>query len=156
MDAITSPISNGKGSLGPAVAPAVEAPIAEPVSVPAEPAIEGKGSADGAAHGTLAKKSSRRSPPTLSQKLQQQWVPCSVCGLDVTWPYVLHSDASRAVVAHNCRKCGEVVCSLCSPAGDSLPGDGKPTCSVNVGGLHRNSCQHICDDLVCVLILQQV
>ena len=33
----------------------------------------------------------------------QQWVNCSVCTLDVTWPYVLHSDASRAIVAHNCR-----------------------------------------------------
>lgn len=34
---------------------------------------------------------------------KKKWVPCSVCGLDVTWPYVLHSDASRAIVAHNCR-----------------------------------------------------
>lgn len=73
--------------------------------------------------GTIAVKAADRvTPPT--GKASKQWVPCSVCGLDVTWPYVLHSDASRAIVAHNCRKCGEVVCSLCAPAGDSLPGDG--------------------------------
>lgn len=93
----------------------MEAPIAEPVAPPAASVEEGKGTADVA-----------QAKPKLSQQLQQ-WVPCSVCGLDVTWPYVLHSDASRAVVAHNCRKCGEVVCSLCSPAGDTLPGDGKST-----------------------------
>jgi len=28
----------------------------------------------------------------------ERWEPCYVCGVDVTWPYVLHSDASRAMV----------------------------------------------------------
>ena len=55
----------------------------------------------------------------------QHWKPCYLCGLDVTWPYMLHSDASRAMVTHNCRSCGEVVCSACAPAGDTVPGDGK-------------------------------
>lgn len=31
-----------------------------------------------------------------------RWEPCYVCGVDVTWPYVLHSDASRAMVSHWC------------------------------------------------------
>jgi hypothetical protein len=54
--------------------------------------------------GTTAVKSSGRITPTASGKVGgKQWVPCAVCGLDVTWPYVLHSDASRAIVAHNCR-----------------------------------------------------
>eukprot|EP01034_Spumella_vulgaris_P032631 gene32631-40264_t len=52
------------------------------------------------------------------------WKHCYLCGLDVTWPYMLHSDASRATVTHNCSACGEVVCSACAPAGDQLPGDG--------------------------------
>ena len=52
------------------------------------------------------------------------WLPCSVCGLDVTWPYPLHSDSSRAFATHNCSACGKIVCSLCSPAADQLPGDG--------------------------------
>lgn len=53
------------------------------------------------------------------------WKPCYLCGLDTTWPYMMHSDASRATVTHNCMACGEVVCSACSPAGDQLPGDGE-------------------------------
>jgi hypothetical protein len=52
------------------------------------------------------------------------WKHCYLCSLDVTWPYMLHSDASRATVTHNCSACGEVVCSACAPAGDQLPGDG--------------------------------
>jgi hypothetical protein len=31
-----------------------------------------------------------------------RWEPCYMCGVDVTWPYVLHSDASRAMVSHWC------------------------------------------------------
>jgi hypothetical protein len=31
-----------------------------------------------------------------------RWEPCYVCGVDVTWPYVLHSDASRAMVSGWC------------------------------------------------------
>jgi len=31
-----------------------------------------------------------------------RWEPCYVCGVDVTWPYVLHSDASRAMVSNRC------------------------------------------------------
>lgn len=52
------------------------------------------------------------------------WMPCSICGLEVTWPYMMHSEASRAMVTHNCSACGQVVCALCAPAGDQLPGDG--------------------------------
>eukprot|EP01038_Epipyxis_sp_PR26KG_P006204 gene6204-8543_t len=52
------------------------------------------------------------------------WMTCHICGLDVLWPYVLKSDASRAICTHNCSMCGQVVCSICAPAGDELPGDG--------------------------------
>jgi hypothetical protein len=31
------------------------------------------------------------------------WVPCCLCGLDCTWVYIMHSDASRALVTHRCK-----------------------------------------------------
>jgi hypothetical protein len=31
------------------------------------------------------------------------WTPCCVCQLDCTWAYILHSEASRALVTHHCR-----------------------------------------------------
>ncbi len=34
------------------------------------------------------------------------------------------SDAARPAVTHTCSACGCVVCSVCAPAGDKLPGDG--------------------------------
>lgn len=34
-----------------------------------------------------------------------RWEPCYVCGVDVTWPYVLHSDASRAMVSSSVHCC---------------------------------------------------
>jgi len=54
----------------------------------------------------------------------QIWRNCSVCELDVAWPYMMHSDANRATVTHNCSKCHAVVCTLCAPVGDKIPGDG--------------------------------
>jgi hypothetical protein len=55
---------------------------------------------------------------------EDDWVPCGICGLEVTWPYRMHSDASRALVTHHCCNCGIVICTLCGPAGEKLPGDG--------------------------------
>lgn len=81
-------------------------------SAVAAPPVEAQLADDGGASATL-------SPYT------QHWKPCYLCGLDVTWPYMLHSDASRATVTHNCSSCGEVVCTACSPAGDSVPSDGR-------------------------------
>lgn len=52
------------------------------------------------------------------------WTPCSICQLDVTWPYIMHSDASRGLVKNFCAACHKVVCNFCAPAGDELPGDG--------------------------------
>lgn len=49
---------------------------------------------------------------------------CNVCGLDVTWPYMLHSDAARAMATHYCSVCQAVVCTYCAPAGDVIPGEG--------------------------------
>lgn len=53
------------------------------------------------------------------------WTPCSICQLDVTWPYIMHSDASRGLVKNYCASCNRVVCNFCAPAGDELPGDGE-------------------------------
>lgn len=58
------------------------------------------------------------------QSSQVYWTPCSVCGLNVTWPYMVHSEAARAMVTHHCAVCGHVVCTYCAPAGDVVPGDG--------------------------------
>ena len=49
---------------------------------------------------------------------------CSICGLDVTWAYITHSDASRSHVSRHCSVCNRLVCSICSPAGDEFKGDG--------------------------------
>lgn len=56
--------------------------------------------------------------------LDEDYLPCSICGLEVTWPFMLHSAASRALVTNRCASCGNVVCTVCAPAGDNLPGDG--------------------------------
>ena len=55
---------------------------------------------------------------------QCDWCPCSICNLDVTWPYIMHSDASRAMTKHRCALCQRVVCVVCAPAGDQISGDG--------------------------------
>jgi len=55
---------------------------------------------------------------------EMTWLPCSVCGLEVTWPSIMHSDASRALATHNCSACGRIVCTLCAPAGEQIQGDG--------------------------------
>jgi hypothetical protein len=128
-DCSPTPTNRTEGSVG---APPVEASLAEPTVVSAASGasgVSGSGmsvySSSGGAGASLATGKVGLGVPRASGRIKKQWVPCNVCGLDVTWPYVLHSDASRAVVAHNCRKCGEVVCTICSPSGDSLPGDGK-------------------------------
>jgi hypothetical protein len=128
-DCSPTPTNRTEGSVG---APPVEAPLAEPTVVSGTSGasgVSGSGmsvySSSGGAGASLATGKLGLGVPRASGRIKKQWVPCNVCGLDVTWPYVLHSDASRAVVAHNCRKCGEVVCTICSPSGDSLPGDGK-------------------------------
>jgi hypothetical protein len=59
---------------------------------------------------------------SLTQKLD--WATCYLCGLDTSWPYVTHSDATRALVTHRCMNCSRVVCSVCAPAKDILPGEG--------------------------------
>lgn len=69
-----------------------------------------------------AVKAEEKGNPDTSGNLK--WSPCSVCGADCTWPYMLHSDANRALATHICSSCGGVVCSACAPAGDKLPGDG--------------------------------
>jgi hypothetical protein len=54
----------------------------------------------------------------------QNWSPCGVCSLDTTWSNVLKSDAPRARCTHHCKMCGTVVCTVCSPSGDTLMGEG--------------------------------
>lgn len=52
------------------------------------------------------------------------WNPCSVCREDTTWPYICKSSSARAGATHHCKACGSIVCSVCAPAGDSIPDDG--------------------------------
>lgn len=42
-------------------------------------------------------------PPSLPLPLPLPWVSCCLCGLDCTWAYIMHSDASRALVTHRCK-----------------------------------------------------
>jgi hypothetical protein len=49
---------------------------------------------------------------------------CSICGLDVSWAYITHSDASISQASHTCAICKRTVCSICAPAGDVFKGDG--------------------------------
>jgi len=58
---------------------------------------------------------------------EEEWMPCGICGLEVTWPYRMHSDAYRALVTHHCSNCGIVICTFCGPGGEKLPGDGIST-----------------------------
>lgn len=52
------------------------------------------------------------------------WSRCHVCLSDPLWPYITKSEPTRGLVTHNCRSCGKVCCSVCSPAGDLIPADG--------------------------------
>ena len=49
---------------------------------------------------------------------------CGVCDEDVVWPYLTKSIASRVSATCNCILCGKIVCSVCAPAGEQIPGDG--------------------------------
>ena len=49
---------------------------------------------------------------------------CVVCELPTNWAYIAHSSATTARVTHTCRACGDIVCAICSPAGDMVQGDG--------------------------------
>lgn len=62
-----------------------------------------------------------------SEKVLEVYRKCGVCGFDTNWPYILKSDANRGLVSHNCSICGLLVCAVCGPAGDSIPGDGFNT-----------------------------
>jgi hypothetical protein len=53
------------------------------------------------------------------------WTKCCVCELDPQWLYILKGDMNRGRTVHNCRRCGQVVCTICSPAGDTINGDGE-------------------------------
>jgi len=55
------------------------------------------------------------------------WQNCNVCSMDCNWAYILRSSANRALVSQHCTLCGVIVCCICSPAGDSIPGDGFNT-----------------------------
>ena len=79
--------------------------------------------------GLQTRQSIRREPADGEPKATSSsdpalWELCSVCGLDCTWAHVSHSGATRARVTHHCAVCGCVVCTVCSPAGDVLAGEG--------------------------------
>lgn len=70
-----------------------------------------------------------RRPPEWQTGLDDsgKWRKCSVCDCDPTWPCITRSDAARSTVTHNCRLCGHIVCVVCSPSGDDIPGEGVGT-----------------------------
>lgn len=57
----------------------------------------------------------------------KDYAPCGICGEDLVWPFITKSLACRATNTHNCAACGIVVCTVCAPAGDKIPGDGVNT-----------------------------
>ena len=72
----------------------VTVPLSEPVSIP----LSGPVAAAVLPVSDLAPLADP-SPCTASAP----WVPCCLCGLDCTWVYIMHSDASRALVTHRCK-----------------------------------------------------
>lgn len=52
---------------------------------------------------------------------------CKICLSDPNWAYILQSAANRAYVSHHCNLCGQIVCVLCAPTGEEIPGDGLNT-----------------------------
>lgn len=73
---------------------------------------------------TIATTTVAAVPSPSSFVSMKNFTRCEVCALDCSWAYVTHSDSTRAMVTHNCRACGFIVCSVCAPAGESIPGDG--------------------------------
>lgn len=55
------------------------------------------------------------------------WRTCSICSLDVTWPYITKSNACRASATTNCQRCGKICCVVCAPAGDQIPAEAMAT-----------------------------
>ncbi len=67
----------------------------------------------------------KHEPPKLQASiLNNNYVPCGVCCEDVVWPYLTKSVACRASATRNCAICGKIVCSVCAPGGEKVPGDG--------------------------------
>ncbi len=58
---------------------------------------------------------------------QGNWRKCSICSLDVTWPYITKSNACRASATMNCQRCGKICCVVCAPAGDQIPAEAMAT-----------------------------
>ncbi len=56
--------------------------------------------------------------------VNNKYIPCGVCNEDVVWPYLTKSIACRASATSTCCLCGNVVCNVCAPAGEKIPGDG--------------------------------
>lgn len=61
---------------------------------------------------------------TYDEEDAEEWTPCTICGLDVIWPCIMRSTASRALATHRCSMCAKIVCVVCAPAGDTIAGDG--------------------------------
>jgi len=70
-----------------------------------------------------------RALPVLQNPIHKNgaFVPCGVCNEDVVWPYLTKSIACRASATKNCAVCGKIVCNVCAPAGEKIPGDGYGT-----------------------------
>mmetsp|Transcript_11824 Transcript_11824/g.19250 ORF Transcript_11824/g.19250 Transcript_11824/m.19250 type:complete len:1123 (-) Transcript_11824:165-3533(-) len=80
---------------------------------------------------------------------RRMYASCYLCEQDVTWCYITSSISCRAAATHRCGFCNQIVCSVCAPIGDEIPGSRGDTITlpdkrlVNMG-YHHSSPQRIC------------
>ena len=52
--------------------------------------------------------------------VDSKWEQCAICKQDPMWMFDLKNDIDKARLYRNCQTCGKVVCTLCSPGGETL------------------------------------
>jgi hypothetical protein len=62
--------------------------------------------------------------PALIKGTSNKYQVCGVCQADCMWPFITKNLPSRVAGTHNCKLCGSIVCVICAPAGESIPGEG--------------------------------
>lgn len=65
----------------------------------------------------------KQAPEHMDARDGPGWRKCSVCEMDVTWPFVTKSSACRAAASVHCQACGKLCCVVCAPAGDKIPAE---------------------------------
>ena len=69
----------------------------------------------------------REAPEHMDARDGAGWRKCSVCDMDVTWPFITKSSACRAAASVHCQACGKLCCVVCAPAGDKIPDEASDT-----------------------------